>query len=84
MCARTCDWRSGSAPPVYTLYRASTTNDTVTIFTDTVPKRPDELISTGVTAGPLTVYMFDRIATRYIPYTLPTRACRGHGTRQTK
>ena len=22
VCARTCDWRSRSAPPVYTLYRA--------------------------------------------------------------
>ena len=37
MCARTCDWRSGSAPPPCTyLVSSTTTNDTVTIFT--VPK----------------------------------------------
>ena len=48
MCARTCDWRSGSAPPVYTLYRAllPTIQSPFSQF-----RRPDELIST---AGPLT------------------------------
>ena len=49
MCARTCDWRSGSAPPVYTLYRAllPTIQSPFSQF-----RRPDELIST---AGPLTL-----------------------------
>ena len=48
MCARTCDWRSGSAPPVYTLYRAllPTIQSPFSQF-----RRPGELIST---AGPLT------------------------------
>ena len=42
MCARTCDWRSGSVPPVYTLYRAllPTIQSPFSQF-----RRPNELIS---------------------------------------
>ena len=42
MCARTCDWRSGSAPFVYILYRAllPTIQSPFSQF-----RRPDELIS---------------------------------------